>query len=77
MRVGAGVDQLGDHSHPCTRALHTAFQHVRHAERSADFAQVVRDSAFILHDRGAADHFQVRDPGEMRQDFILHAFREI
>src|SRR6266487_2384840 len=29
-----------------------------------DFAQVARDSSFVLHHRSATDHFQVGDLGE-------------
>src|SRR6516164_108498 len=31
----------------------------------------------ILHHRGAADHFQLRDLGETIEDFIMHTVRKI
>ncbi len=46
---------------------------MRHAEFVSDLAQVTFRSGLILHNRGAADDFQVRDPGQIGQNFILHA----
>jgi len=57
--------------------LHAALKHVRHAELLADFAQIALRASFVLHDGGAADDLQIRDSGEVRQDFILHAVSEI
>ena len=42
MRVGARVDQLRIHPHFVGRALHTAFEDMRHAELLADLAQIAR-----------------------------------
>src|SRR6266700_4178759 len=46
-------------------------------ELVGDLAQIARDSAFVMHHRGAADYFQVRDLGQVGQDFILHPVCEI
>ena len=42
MRVGRGVDQLGVDANPVLRSLDTAFQHVTHAELTADLFRVDR-----------------------------------
>jgi len=42
MRVGRGVDQLGVDANPVPRSLDTAFQHVTHAELTADLFRVDR-----------------------------------
>ncbi len=73
MRVVAGIDQLGDHPHFVGRTLHAPLDNMRHAELLADLAQIARRAAFVLHDAGAADHFQVGNPGQMGQDLVLHA----
>ena len=41
MRVGAGINELRDHAHFVRRALHTAFQEMRHAELLADLSTFV------------------------------------
>ena len=76
MRVGAGIDQLRVHPHFVGRALHTAFDNMRHAELLTDLAQIARRAALVLHHRGAADHLQVRDLRQVGQDFVLHAIGE-
>jgi hypothetical protein len=43
----------------------------------ANLAQIPCDPALVLHHRDAADHFQVRDLGQVGEDFILHAVCEI
>ena len=50
---------------------------MRHAKLLPNLAQIARCAALVLHDAGAADHFQVRDSGEVGEDFILHAVGEI
>src|SRR5712692_371015 len=47
------------------------------AELLTDLAQVALPASFILHDRSAADHFQVRDLCQVGQNFVLHAVGEI
>jgi hypothetical protein len=49
---------------------------MRHAELLTDLAQITCDSAFVLHHRGPADDFQVRDLGQVGQNFILHSIGE-
>ncbi|HEV8184839.1 MAG TPA: hypothetical protein VGP40_02710, partial [Chthoniobacterales bacterium] len=46
---------------------------MRHPKLLADLAQVAFDTALVVHDRTAADHFQIRDPGQVRQNFVLNA----
>ena len=50
---------------------------MRDAELLPDLAQVPRGCILVLHNAGATDHFQVRNLGEIGQDFVLHAFGEI
>ena len=76
MRIGPRVDQLRVHPHLVGRALHAAFEYMRHAELLADLAQIARSAGLVLHHAGAADHFQVRDPGQVGEDFVLHAVGE-
>src|SRR6266481_4143783 len=46
---------------------------MRDAELLRDLAQVALHAALILHHRGAADHFEIGQLGEVGQGFILHA----
>jgi hypothetical protein len=59
------------------RALDTAFHDVGDAKLPADLGQIARDSAPVMFRRGAADYLQVRDLGEVGQDFVLHAVCEV
>jgi hypothetical protein len=47
------------------------------AKLPADLGQIACDSALVLPHRGAADYFQVRDLGQVGQDFVLHAACEV
>ena len=76
LSVSSGVDQSSVHPHLAAGALHTTFKQMRHAERLADFAQVAGDTAFVLHCRRPANDFQIGDPSEIGQDFVLHAIGE-
>ena len=46
---------------------------MRHAERFGDLADIALDTSFVLHDRGAANDFQVRHLRQIGENFILHA----
>src|SRR5882724_12295603 len=46
---------------------------MRDAKLLPNLAQIARDSALVLHHARAADHLQVRDPGEVSKNFVLHA----
>src|SRR5947207_629835 len=61
--IGGDIDQLSVDAHPIARSLDGSFHHTRNTELLADLAQVARDSAFVLHYRGAADHFQIGQAG--------------
>ncbi len=76
MRVVTCIDQLRVHSHVIGCPLHAAFEQVGHAKLLSDFAQVALRAGLILHHAGAADHFQLSDFCEIRQNFILHAVGE-
>jgi hypothetical protein len=49
---------------------------MRYSELLADLAQIARRAGLVLHHRGAADHFQVRDLREVGQDLVLHTIGE-
>ena len=76
MRVIPRVDQLCVHPHFVRCPLYTALDHVRNAKLLSDFAQIALHASFVLHHRGAADDFQVRNFCEISQDFILHTVGE-
>ena len=75
--IAARVDQLGVDMHMPTGALNASFYYVTHAKLVRDVAQITRRSAFVLHDRSAANDFQIGDFREVVQDFVLHAIGKI
>ncbi len=77
MPVGSRIDQLRVDAHAIARALNASFHDMRDAELLANLAQVAREPRSCIALRGAADHFQIRDLGQISQDFILHAICEI
>jgi hypothetical protein len=77
MRIGLSIDQLRIHPDPVVRALHAALEHVRNPKRFADLAQIPFDPALIVHHRTAADHAQVRDLGQISENFVLDAIGKI
>src|SRR5437867_150906 len=76
MPVGPRLDQLRVDAHAVAGALDTSFQHMRDPELLPDLAQIACDPASVIHHRGAADYFQVRDSCEIGQNFVLHAIGE-
>src|SRR5438874_6748708 len=76
MRIGARIDQLRVYSHAIASTLNTSFHDMRDAKFISDLPQVTFRSGLILHNRSAADNFQVRDPGQVGQNLILHTISE-
>ena len=76
MLVVCGVDQLNVHSHPIANPAHAAFQNGSDAECFPYFANIGCLPS-IWHDRGARNHFQVANFGQIRQHVILNAVRKI
>ena len=74
--IGAGIDELRVDAQMIAGALHAAFEEMRHAEFLSDLPQVTR-FGLVLAGRGAADHFEIGDPGQVGKNFILHASREV
>ena len=72
MRIGARIDQLRVYSHAIASTLNTSFHDVHDAKFICNLAQITFRSGLILHNRSAADDLQVRDPGQVGQNFILH-----
>ena len=50
---------------------------MRHPELLADLPHIARHSALVLQYGCAPDHLQICDPGQVRQNFVLHAIGEI
>ena len=76
LRVGARIDQLGGDAHAVGQPMHRPLEHMRDAELLSDLAPVARRVARILLHAQAADHLQVGDLREVRQDLALDAVRE-
>ena len=72
MRVVSGIDQLRIDSYLVRDPLDASFQNVSYPERTADVMQIPHRRALILRHTGAADHFQVCDLGQIRENFILN-----
>ena len=75
--IGARIDQLRVDAHAIARALNASFHDMRDTKLLADLAQISRGSAFVLHHRSAADHFQIGDLRQVGENFVLHAIGEI
>ena len=76
MRVVARVEQLRSYPHFVGRTLHAAFHDTRDAELLTDLTQIARGAGLVLHDAGAADHFEIRDLREVGQNLVLHPIGE-
>ena len=76
MAVGACVDQLNIDGDPVREAAHASLENVRHAERLADFQNVPFVGVAVFHHAGAADHLEVLDLGQDRQQIVLNAVGE-
>ena len=70
------VDQLRIYPNLIGSTLHAAFENMSYAKLPADFAQIARCAAFVLHDARPADDFQVGNSGQMGQDLVLDALGE-
>ena len=75
--IGSCIDQLRIDTHPIGSTLHASFHDMCYSELLANFAQVSWSAGLVLHRRCPADHFQIGDPGEIGQNFILDAICEI
>ena len=76
VKIGARVDELGVDPHPVRVSPHGSFENVSDAERLADFTDVARAGPILAH-RSAADHFQVRDLGQIGQNVVLDTVGKI
>ncbi len=77
MRVSPRVEQLRVNSNFVGSPLYAAFDDMCYAELLADFAQIARRAALVLHDARAADHFEISNLCQVRQDFVLHTVGEV
>ena len=69
--IGASVHQLRIYVHFPVRTPHRSLEHVGDTQRITDLVYVLL--AAILHDAGAADHFQIGNFCQLGQDVVLHA----
>ena len=76
MLVSVGVDQLHVDTHPVARATHTALENIGNTQRLANVTNV-RRAATVLHHRGARNHLQVADLGQIRKHVVLNSVCEI
>ena len=73
MRVVPGIDQLGIYSNLVCDALDTTFKHMGNAQCLPNVTQVPRCGSLVLRHTGSADHFQIRDLGQVCENFILNS----
>ena len=74
MRISPSINQLRSHAHFAICSLDASFENVRNAELLArSHASSVSRRQLVLHHARAADHLQVRDLGQSRQNIVLHA----
>ena len=72
--VSAGVDQLRIQTNSRSVSAYASFQHMGDTQRITDPARILL--APILHDAGAADHFEIGDFRQFGQNVVLHAVGE-
>ena len=53
------------------RTAYSTLYYVANTQLLRDLLEIAGDAALVLHHRSAADHFQVLDLGEIRQQLIL------
>src|SRR5205823_15125648 len=68
-----GSDQLGIYSNLVCDALDTTFKHMGNAQCLPNVTQVPRCGGLVLRHTGSADHFQIRDLGQVCENFILNS----
>src|SRR5260370_1755856 len=77
MGVGASVDQLCAHAHATAGPLYAALHNMSDSEDLRDVAEIACRCGLERHDRRATDHFQIRDLGQVGQNFVLYAISKI
>jgi len=71
-----GVDELAGYADPVRGLAHAAFEHVTHAELTADLLHI-DGAALVGEARIARDHEQLAEAGERGDDFFHDAVGEI
>src|SRR6266705_4744760 len=56
---------------------HTTFHHFAHSQLLSDLLEIACDPALVLHERSAADHFEVLDLGQIPKQLILDAVSKV
>ena len=77
MGIGAGVDKLCVDAQMIARRLDAAFQEMCDAELLTDLPRVSKFAGFVRAGRGAANHFEIGDFGQIGENFILDARRKV
>src|SRR5207247_2841063 len=73
MSILQSIDQLHCHHNAVAFATDAAFQNVSDPKRLPNLPYTVYSSTSITHHAGATDHAQIFDPGQTRQDVVVHA----
>ena len=73
MRVVPRIDQLRIYSNLVRDPLDTSLQNVSHPQSLANVPQISRRHGLVLRHTRSADHFQIGDLGQIRENFILDA----
>ena len=76
MAIGQRIDQLHGNANMVSGAPHTAFHYVAYSQLLRNLSEITRDPTLILHDRSAANHFQIFDLGQIGEQFFLDAIGE-
>src|SRR5438105_11790360 len=76
MHVSSGVDKLCAYAYSVATTLNTPFHHMGHAKGLGNLAQIVFRARLVLHHRRTANHFQIRNFCQIRENFILHTISE-
>src|SRR5215831_5786480 len=59
------------------RSAHTSFHHIANTQLLRNLLKIPCDASLVLHDRSAADHFQVLDLGKIRKQFVLDSVGKV
>src|ERR1700716_1146508 len=71
--ITASIDQLCTHPNAISVPAHSPFQYVRDTQRVGDLAHVALRVGSILHDRGAADDFELGNLGQVIENLVLYS----
>src|SRR5262245_54948649 len=76
MRIAGCVDEIDADADCVASLLNATLKNVRYAKLLRDLGEIARLALIPLR-RSTRDHFQIRDPSQPRQDFLLDALCKI